>query len=290
VIQGERGQLQAAIATHRKAVASAEAAYGPDSPALWSPEEVLAASMARAGAWTEALPHFERSRKLREAAVGPDHPDVALIDSNLGACYDHAGNPQLALAAYERALGVRERTYGANSPFLVATLNNLADFKLHTGDAHGAGVYVERAYAIAEKIGRMNTVYHVVATTRAEVLGALGKVAEARAAFDALLELEDKLQSPERGTTLSARAQLELQQRAWAAAAGFAERAVAAYDAVDKDSLSVWKPLAALATARRALDPKADVKALLERAVAVAKKAQVAPADLQPIEAALAAP
>src|SRR5262249_27342318 len=104
------------------------------------------------------------------------------------------------------------------------------------------------------------------------------------------LAIEDKFESPERGTTLNARGELELDQRAWAAAASFEDRAISAYTTVDKDSLAIWKPLVGLATARRALDAHADVRPLLERALAVAKKAQVLPADLQPIEAALARP
>jgi tetratricopeptide (TPR) repeat protein len=289
VIEADRGQLKQAVATHQKALAAAEAAYGPDSPALWQSEEVLAASMSKAGAWVDAIPHFERSLKLRESAVGPDHPDVALIVSNLGACYDHAGDGTRALALFQRALRTREKIYGPNSPFLIATLNNLADFEMHNGDPASALVTIERARAIAEKApGKASSIYHIIATTRAEVLGTLGKVAEARTAFDEIIAFEIQLKSPELGTTLAARGALELRERAWAAAAGFEERSIAAYEASDKDHLELWRPLAGLATAKRALDPKADVKPLLERAIAIGEKAQLKAADLQPIKDALA--
>jgi len=290
VIDAQRGNFEAAVATHEKALAVATAVYGPNSPALWQPEELLAASMGKAGGWIAALPHLERALALREAAVGPDHPDVALIVSNLGACYDHAGDGKRGLAAFERALAIREKTYGKQSPFLVATLNNLADFKMNNGDQAGALAYILRARAIAEKVpGPTSPMFHVIATTHGEVLGALHRVDEARATFDEVLALELKLKSPELATTLASRGQLELAEHAWADAAAFEERAIEAYEATgDKEHLALWKPLAGLATARRELDPKADVRPLLERAVAIGTKAQVKDADMKPIKDALA--
>lgn len=61
-------------------------------------------------------------------------------------------------------------------------------------------------------------------------------------------------------------------------------RAIAAYEAASgPDDLSLWKPLAGLAQARRALDKKADVKPLLDRALAIGIKAQLTADDLNPI-------
>src|SRR5580704_14794794 len=185
-MQASRGELEAAIKTHEHALAAAQQTYGAESPLLWQAEEMLAATMGHAGAWIAAIPHLERALALRTQTVGPDHPDVALLLSNLGACYDHAGDRARALDAYQRALAIRERTYGPNSPFLVATLNNLADYKRQGGDLAGALADVTRAKTIAVRVpGKNSPLYHVVATTEAEILTAMGKPAEARAAFDA---------------------------------------------------------------------------------------------------------
>ena len=290
VIAAQRGDLKTAVASHEKALAAAKALWGSENPALWSAEVQLATTLARSGAWVQALPHFEHARRLREASVGPDHPDVALILSNLATCYEDAGEIAKALATVKTAFRIREKTYGPNSPFLVATLNNLADFELRNHELTAALADVERAQAIAIRIpGPTSPTYHVVATTRAEVLGASARVLESRKAFDDVLALEDQAKSPELATTLAARATLELAQARWKDAEGFEERAIAAYEAAGgPDDLSLWKPLAGLAQARRALDKKADVKPLLDRALAIGVKAQLTAGDLDPIRDQLA--
>jgi len=290
VIEAQRGEFQAAIADHEKALEAAKALWGPNNPALWGAENQLATTLGRAGGWVQAVPHLEHALALRESSVGPDHPDVALVLSNLAAGYEHAGQTDKALASAKRALAIRENTYGRNSPFLVATLNNLADFEQRHGQLAAALADIERAKAIAIRIpGTANPIYHVIATTEAEVLGASGKLAESRAAFDDVLALEDKLKSPELGTTLASRAALELADHKWTAAAQLEERSIAVYEATGgPEHLSLWKPLAGLAQARRGLDPKADVKPLLDRAIAIGTKAQLSADDMNPIRDALA--
>ncbi|MEO8549024.1 MAG: hypothetical protein ABI678_03605, partial [Kofleriaceae bacterium] len=77
----------------------------------------------------------------------------------------------------------------------------------------------------------------------------------------------------------------EVAQARWREAVKFEERSIAAYG---PENLSLWKPLAGLAQARRALDPKADVKPLLDRALAIAIKAQLTAEELDPIRDQLA--
>ena len=236
------------------------------------------------------MPHLEHALALREASVGPDHPDVALLLSNLAAGYEHAGDTARRSRASKRALAIREKTYGPNSPFLVATLNNLADFEQrHSQLAAARSRHRAREGDRDPHPGTGNPIYHVIATTEAEILGASGKLAESRAAFDAVLALEDKLKSPELGTTLASRADARARRAQWAAAAQFEERSIAFYEASGgPEHLSLWKPLAGLAQARRALDPKADVKPLLDRAIAIGIKAQISADDMKPIRDALA--
>jgi tetratricopeptide (TPR) repeat protein len=290
VIAAQRGDLKTAVASHEQALAAAKRLEGNDDPRLWGTEVQLATTLARSGAWALALPHFEHARQLREASVGPDHPDIGLILSDLAPCYENTGKTDEALATVKRALQIREKTYGPNSPFLVASLDNLADFELRAHELAAALADIERAQAIAIRFpGPTNAAYHTVATTHAEVLGASGRVAEARKAFDEVLALEAQHKSPELGMTLAARATLELAQARWKDAAALEERSIAAYEAAGgHDDLSLWKPLAGLAQARRALDKQADVKPLLERALAIGIKAQLTAAELDPIRDQLA--
>ena len=290
VIAAQRGDLKTAVASHEQALAAAKRLRGNDDPQLWSTEVQLATTLARSGAWADALPHFEHARLLREASVGPDHPDIGLILSDLAPCYENTGKTAAALATVKRALQIREKTYGPNSPFLVASLDNLADFEMRANELADALTDIERAQAIAIRFpGPTDPAYHTVATTHAEILGAEGRAAEARKAFDDVLALEAANKSPELGLTLASRATFELAQARWQDAAGFEERSIAAYEALGgHEDLSLWKPLAGLAQARRALDKKADVKPLLDRALAIGIKAQVPAADLDPIRAQLA--
>jgi len=289
VIAAHRGDLKTAVASHEQALAAAQGLWGSDG-LVWSAEVQLATTLARSGAYVKALPHFEHALHLREATVGPDHPDVALILSNLATCYEHAGEVDKALATAKTAFQIRVKTYGPNSPFLVPTLNNLADFELRAHELPTALADIERAQAIAAQFpGPTSPTYHVVATTRAEILGASARVQESRKVFDDVLALEALNKSPELGTTLAARATLELTEARWKDAEGFEERAIAAYEkAGGPDDLSLWKPLAGLAQARHALDKNADVKPLLDRALAIGVKAQLTGEDLDPIRAQLA--
>ncbi|MFT3697068.1 MAG: hypothetical protein QM831_28255 [Kofleriaceae bacterium] len=134
--------------------------------------------------------------------------------------------------------------------------------------------------------GPTSPLYHVIATTYAEVLGRTNPT-DARVAFEDVVKLETDLKSPELGTSLASRGELELAQNKPKDAAVYFDRSIAAYESISKDHLSLWKPLAGLARARHAIDPKADVRPLFERAIAIGVKAQISDEDMQPIKEAM---
>src|SRR4051812_32100886 len=208
-VAGERGDMIAAVAAHRKARDLGEQIHGKTGVKLWKIEHALAATYAKSGAWGDAIPHFERALALRETAVGPDHPDDARVLSNLGAAYQHIGETARAKAACERALAIRERIFGPDSPVLVVTLNNLADLARESGDLAAATSRIERAKAIAEAAsGPRHPLYHTVVTTLGEIQLAAGKRAEAKRTLDDLIMLETANQSPSLPTTLAVRAEI----------------------------------------------------------------------------------
>jgi len=292
MVAAQAGDLNAAVTWHEKAVATAELVRGKGSPALWSDEQMLATTMTKAGAFAKAASHFEHALALREASVGPDHPDIALILSNLGVCYRHLGQTKKSRAAFERALALREKIYGKNSPMLMATLDNMAELFEQEGDFPTAIAMFDRALAVGSAVfGKNHAAYHNVATDRAQALTASGRLAEARAVFDELLVLEDKAHSPILPQTQVARAELALAEHDWTVATSFAELSIAGYEAVGgKDNPSLWRPLTRLAEAKlgRAPADTAEPRALLERALAIGRKAQMVADDLAPVRAALA--
>jgi eukaryotic-like serine/threonine-protein kinase len=289
LVEAVSGNMAEAIVAQQKALAAAERLLGPNNPGLWADEEVIAVSLAKAGAWDKARPHYERAMALHEATVGPDHPDIALMLTNLGACFSHAGEAAKAKAAYERALAIREKANGKRNPMLILTLNNLADGLYKSGDITGALFYLDRAQGLSDELlGRQNAMTHAVMTTRAEALTAAGRFSDARAAYDEVIALETKQASPLIGPIMSSRASMEITAKQWPAAASYAQKAIAALEASGgKEAPELWQPLTSLARADIQLKRPGEAKPLLERALAIGDKAQVSAADLAPTRALL---
>ncbi|MDB4957631.1 MAG: hypothetical protein JWO36_5200 [Myxococcales bacterium] len=283
LVEVQSGNLNEAVAAHEKAFALAQAVRGGRGLGLWAEEAMLAATLAKSGAYAKAAPHLEHAITLREATVGPDHTDIALMLSNLGSSYSHAHENAKARTAFERALAIRERTYGPKSPMLVLTLNNLADH-LKTEDIVAASKLIERAKQIAEVVpGRDHPIFHTVETTRAELLTAAGKYAEARAVFEPLIVLEDNTKSPMLPTTLCSRGDLALAEHDLTGAEAYFARAVALVETTGgKDSPELWRPLTGLARTRVTTGDTKTPRPLLDRAIAVGEKAQVDALDLAP--------
>ncbi len=289
LIDLQTGDLLGAIAAYDKALAAATAHMGADSPSLWVEEQYLASALAKSGAYGKARPHYERALALREQSVGPDHPDVAQLLTNLGACFEHERDFKRARAAFERALAFRERYYGKNSFMLVATLDNFGELLRDQGDTAAAAANQERAIELAKRVpGTAHPNYHQLLTDYADTLIAAKRFSDAHEVLDEALALEDKNHSSIQPATLSTRAELALAERAWSDAAGFAERSIAGYEqAGGADNPELWKPLARLARAKIELGHAADARPLLERALAIANKANVSADDLAPARAML---
>jgi tetratricopeptide (TPR) repeat protein len=290
LVDASTGDIAASVAVQQKALALAERLAGNNKNEVWRDEEVIGTTYARVGAWDKSLPHLERALALHEAYVGPDHPDIATILTTLGAAYSKAGRLDQAKLSYARALAIREKAEGPDSPSLVLTLNNAADGMIKAGDIPGAIVYLDRAKQLADKsLGDSNPLTQAVATTRAEALAAGGRIAEARAQYDAVLAIEQETRSGLLAATLTSRMTTELGAKDWAAAATFAQRAIDTVEATaGKESPDLWEPLAGLAHADIELGHRTDAKPLLERALAIADKAQISPTELAPVRQLLA--
>ena len=293
VVAGARGELVVAGELHERALAKARELFGRDDhPALWRNEQLLAATWAKGGAYEKARPHYQTALALKEKISGPDHPDVALILSSLGACDDHLGDVDQARASLARALVIREKNFGKDSPKLVATLNNIADLERKQGKLDDALAQAQRGYTIAGKVpGPTHPLTHTIATTLAEVWRAQGKRTQARALFDDVIAAEEKASSPVLATTLASRAELALDDRSFAEAAAFDERAIAALEkSGGKDAPDLWRPLLGLGLAKQAQGRAQEAHALFDRALAIGTKAQVSDVELKPARDALAKP
>jgi tetratricopeptide (TPR) repeat protein len=137
-------------------------------------------------------------------------------------------------------------------------------------------------------LGKNHPLYHTVATTYAETLAAAHKWPEAHTAFDDVLARETSTQSPILPTTLTSRAELALDEKQYAAAADFAQRAVTAYEAAGgTENPELWLPLSKLGQAKLALGQRDAAKAALERSIAIAEREKVSEAELASTREAL---
>jgi eukaryotic-like serine/threonine-protein kinase len=282
VVLAEAGDVLAGIAAHAKALQLAELAFGKDSPALFNDEQLLAASYGKAGAYAKAIPHFERSLQLRVASVGREQLEIAILESNLGLAYRHVRDFARARAVLEHSIAVREKLFGQGNLLLVAPFDNLADVERAQGNYAAALALYDRGIKLAAFVpGKTHVNYHQIATDRAEVLGVAGHFKEAHAAYDGVLALEETNHSPLLAHTKSSRAQLALEEHAWADAETWAERAIHDFEARGgTDNPHLWLPLTRLGEARIGRGDLAGARQALERALAIGTRAEVTPQDL----------
>ncbi len=290
LVAAKRGDNAAAVAEHEKAFAISQRVLGPDGPAVWGDEVMLATTLTKAQLYTRAAEHFEHALVVREKIVGRDHGDIATILSMLGIAYNGLGEKAKARAAYERALAIREKLYGKNNPLLLTTLNNYADFLRTQGDWPAAQAMIDRAMQIAKVApGMEHPLTHTVATSHAEIVGGSGRIAEARSLFDDLVALEQRTHSDTLPVTLAARAELELRAGAWTDAASYAEQAIAGFErAGGAENSELVGPLVALAKARIGLGDKTAAKPLVERALAIGAANGKSETELKPARDVLA--
>jgi eukaryotic-like serine/threonine-protein kinase len=272
------GNYATAIASHEQSFQAAERQYGKENAGLFADEVLFATTLTKGLAYARAVQHFEHARVLREKLVGPDHPDIALVLSNSGICYRNLGDTKRAHAVLERALAIREKLYGKQNPLIVPTLVNFAEvIAKNEHDPARALPLAERALTLAKQLpGVEHPAYHETATTYAEVVALLGRIDEARTVTDEVLAIEARTKSVTLPVTQSARAEIELAQRAWSDAARFAEQAIASFEKQGgAENPELWRPLSALARAKLATADAATAKRAAERALAIAEKAGI---------------
>jgi tetratricopeptide (TPR) repeat protein len=97
------GDLAAADADFRGALATAESAFGRDSPQITGALNNLAFTVRAEGRHDEARELLERAVEIREGELGPKHALVGRTLSNLADLELELGNGLGALAAAERA-------------------------------------------------------------------------------------------------------------------------------------------------------------------------------------------
>jgi tetratricopeptide (TPR) repeat protein len=91
-----------------RALAIAEAAYGPEHPEVGTRLNNLALVLRDLGDLAGARERFERALAIDLAAYGPEHPDVGTDLNNLALVLQDLGDLAGARERLERALAIAE--------------------------------------------------------------------------------------------------------------------------------------------------------------------------------------
>ncbi|SEH98014.1 tetratricopeptide repeat protein [Akkermansia glycaniphila] len=110
----------------------------------------LGYTLHRIGAYTRALPLFEKALRIREDALGDSHPDTVISYNNLASLYNCQGDYTRAQPFYEKALQIREDALGECHPDTATSYNNLAGLYNSQGDDERAKSLYEKALRIRE--------------------------------------------------------------------------------------------------------------------------------------------
>ena len=78
------------------------------------------------GAYSQALPWYEKCLSICQKRLGEEHTDVATSLNNLAALYKNQGRYEEAEPLYLRAIEIAKKTLGEEHPSIATRLNNLA--------------------------------------------------------------------------------------------------------------------------------------------------------------------
>ncbi len=230
------------------------------------------------GAYSLAVPLFERTLAFCEKRLGPEHPYTATSLNNLASLLRDQGDLAAARPLFERALAIRETALGREHPLTATSLNNLATLLKDQGDLAGARPLHERALAIYEKA--LGPDHPRTASSLNNLAGLLedqGDLAGARPLHERALAINQKALGPEHHLTATSLNNLACQLQAEGDLPGarpLHERALAirekALGAEHPDTAVSLNNLAALLQAQGDL---AGARPLFERALAINEKA-----------------
>jgi tetratricopeptide (TPR) repeat protein len=136
-----------------RALAVAEATFGPLHPMVGTRLTYLGHLLMRAGEPAAALPLQERALAVFEAVLPEDDPWVAVTLTNLGDTLHVLGDLPNARRHLERALAIREVCYGPDHPDypdIATTLSKLGSVLHDQGDLERARSLHEQALTIRQ--------------------------------------------------------------------------------------------------------------------------------------------
>jgi eukaryotic-like serine/threonine-protein kinase len=172
-----------------QALASGEAAFGPEDLTLAQTLNELGAVQTERGDYAGAERSLERALEMRRHLLGPEHGDVAVTMVELARFYQNRGMLDRAEPLQREALAIRRRTLGDDHREVAVSLSDVASGLRLRGDLDGAEQLLQRGLALnrrtrGETHPNTGTSLHdlgLIAEARGDHAGAEAKFREALA-------------------------------------------------------------------------------------------------------------
>lgn len=147
----------------------------------------LGGVLGAAGRHAEALEAYDRALAIRLELLGPDHVSVARTRTNRGVTLGRLGRYAEAVDELRAATDVFARVHGPDHESVGMSLANLGPQLASLGDLDEALRTTTRAVTILDARGRPSPHLPAALGSQGYVLAALGRVAEARRAYERAL-------------------------------------------------------------------------------------------------------
>ncbi len=193
-----KGDFEAALAHHQRALDARIAAYGREHPVVSKSLNNLGATLTKLARFDEAAARQEEGIAIVERSLGPEHPSLAMSLLNLGIVRDKQGRFLEAREHYLRALEIQERSFGPEHPEVAAALTNLGIVEQHLDRHDQAAEYLERALHLKERAHgpdeiEVSHALNSLATTRVQQ----GRLAEGRELLERVVAIDERVSGPD---------------------------------------------------------------------------------------------
>lgn len=146
------GNLDAAEASSREAIALGEAHYGKDHPRLATPLSQLGGILRRQGEYDRALESHRRGLEISRQVYGPDHHTILAHRNNIALTLASAERYEEAIEVFKRVREAQKAQYGEVTPEVGNTTQNLGTMQMRSGAYEEALVTLREAKAIYEQV------------------------------------------------------------------------------------------------------------------------------------------
>ncbi len=179
------GDMEAALASSRRAETILEDALGPQSEALAKILTMQGAIIGGQGDYVGARDPFERALEIRRATLGASHPETIVAATNLGWMLLTVGEVDAAAPILEAALQGATQLRGADHPGNGQLLGAMAALHDARGESDSAVLMQRRALKAVERSPEASNPMTLVpaVTNLGEILAKTGHNEEASSAY-----------------------------------------------------------------------------------------------------------